>query len=124
MVQYPHRSRVRWQGDSLDVLKTFPDSVKENIGGDLSRLECGEEPLDFKPMGNVLTGVSELRDRHGRAWYRLMYCSKGGLIFVLHCFQKKTNQTEQKDIETARERLKVVNETIAIHQRREKHGPK
>ena len=124
MVQYPRESRVRWQGDSLDVLKSFPDSVKENIGGDLSRLELGEEPLDSRLMGKVLPGVSELRDHHDRAWYRLMYCPKEGLIFVLHCFQKKTNQTEQKDIETARERLKVVNETIAIQRKRGKHGQK
>ena len=43
MVQYPYKSLVRWQGDSLEILKTFPDAVKENIGGDLSRLECGED---------------------------------------------------------------------------------
>src|SRR5271155_1367163 len=122
MVQYPRKSRVRWQGNSLEVLKSFPNSVKENLGGDLSRPESGEEPLDFKPMGKVLPGVSELRDHYDRAWYRLMYFPKGGLIFVLHCFQKKSAQTEQKDIDTTRERLKVVNETIAIRKKREPHG--
>lgn len=118
MVQYPQKSRVRWQGNSLEVLRSFPDAVKQNIGGDLSRLESGEPPLDSKPMGSALPGVSELRDQYGRAWYRLLYIPRGGLIFVLHCFQKKTNQTEQKDIETARERLKVVNETIALRMKR------
>lgn len=124
MVQYPQKSRVRWQGDSLEILKSFPDPVKENMGGDLSRLELGEEPLDCRPMGTVLPGVSELRDHYNKAWYRLMYCPKEGLIFVLHCFQKKTNQTEQKDIDTTRERLKVVSETIAIRKKEEKRGKK
>jgi phage-related protein len=118
VVQYPQKSRVRWQGNSLEVLRSFPDAVKQNIGGDLSRLESGDPPLDSKPMGSVLPGVSELRDQYGRAWYRLLYIPRGGLIFVLHCFQKKTNQTEQKDIETARERLKVVNETIAVRKKK------
>jgi phage-related protein len=117
VVQYPHKSRVRWQGNSLEVLRSFPDAVKQNIGGDLSRLESGESPLDSKPIGGVLPGVSELRDQYGRAWYRLLYIPRGGLIFVLHCFQKKTNQTEQRDIDTARERLKLVNETIALRKK-------
>ncbi|HEY0704143.1 MAG TPA: type II toxin-antitoxin system RelE/ParE family toxin [Candidatus Acidoferrales bacterium] len=107
----------------MEVLRSFPDAVKQNIGGDLSRLESGEPPLDSKAMGSVLPGVSELRDQYGRAWYRLMYTRREGLIFVLHCFQKKTNQTEQRDIETARERLKVVNETIALL-RKKKDGKK
>jgi phage-related protein len=47
----------------------------------------------------------------------LLYIPRGGLIFVLHCFQKKTNQTEQRDIDTARERLKLVNETIALRKK-------
>ena len=118
MVQYPHKAGFGGRVTRWEILKTFPDAVKENIGGDLSRLECGEEPLDFKSMGGVLSGVSELRDRHGRAWYRLMFCSMTGLILVLHCFQKKTNQTKQRDIETTRQRLKVVNETIAIRKKR------
>ena len=100
MVQYPHKAGFGGRVTRWEILKTFPDAVKENIGGDLSRLECGEEPLDFKSMGGVLSGVSELRDRHGRGWHRLMYCSKAGLIFVLHCFQKK-RQTRQSS-ETSR----------------------
>jgi phage-related protein len=87
-------------------------------------LELGQEPLDFKPIGKVLPGVSELRDGYDGAWYRLMYFPKGGLIFVLHCFRKKANQTAQKDIETTRERLRIANETIAMQRKRDKHGEK
>jgi phage-related protein len=32
------------------------------------------------------------------------------VVYVLHCFEKRTAQTEQKDIEVARERLKRLRE--------------
>jgi phage-related protein len=82
--------------------------VKQDIGGDLRRLEDREHPLDSKPMGKVLPGVSELRDEHQGSWYRLLYWLNAGWIYVLHCFQKKTNQTSQSDIELAKTRMKNV----------------
>ena len=43
MVQYPHKAGFGGRVTRWEILKTFPDAVKENIGGDLSRLECGED---------------------------------------------------------------------------------
>lgn len=36
-----------------------------------------------------------------------------GLIYVLHCFTKTTNQTAQSDIKTARDKLRALNLEIA-----------
>lgn len=104
------RSRVRWEGDTLKKIRSWPKDVRANIGGDLDRLERGEEPLDFKPLGRSLPGVSELRDRDKDFWYRLFYWLHGGWIYVLHCFTKKTNQTPQRDLEIARRRMKAVQQ--------------
>lgn len=115
-------SRIRWCGNSDEVIRQWPEGVRFNIGGDLDRLENRLEPLDFDSMGKVLPGVYELRDRDTNRWYRLLYAHLEGLIYVLHCFTKTTNQTTQSDINIARDRLKILNEEISDRQKEKKHG--
>jgi phage-related protein len=102
------KSRIKWEGNSNKEIRSWPDEVRENIGGELNRLEHHEEPLDSEWMGKVLPGVQELRDEHQGIWYRLMYLLHVGWIYVLHCFQKKTNQTSQADIEIAKKRMQAI----------------
>jgi phage-related protein len=108
MANEDSKSRIKWEGDSLEEIRSWPADVKQDIGGDLRRLEDREQPLDSKPMGKVLPGVSELRDEHLGAWYRLLYWLNAGWIYVLHSFQKKTNQTSKGDIDLAKERMKRI----------------
>jgi phage-related protein len=115
-------SRIRWCGDSNGIIRKWPEGVRFNIGGDLERLDNRQEPLDFGPMGHVLPGVYELRDRDPNCWYRLLYIHLEGLIYVLHCFTKTTNQTAQSDINIARDRLKILNEEISERQKEAKRG--
>jgi phage-related protein len=98
--------RIKWEGDSLKEIRSWPKDVKANIGGDLRRLEDREQPLDSKPMGKSLPSVSELRDEHEGVWYRLMYTLHIGWVYVLHCFTKKTNQTSKRDVELTLNRMK------------------
>lgn len=102
---------VVWLGDSLDVLRRFPRAVQGDLGYALERVQRGQMPPDSKPMRTVGPGVYELRDQDERAWYRVFYLKKiADVFYVLHCFEKRTAQTEKKDIEVARERLKRLNE--------------
>jgi phage-related protein len=82
--------------------------VKENIGGELERLEHHEEPLDSKWMGKVLPGAQELRDEQKGVWYRLLYWLHDRWIYVLHCFKKTTNKTSKADINIARDRMSKI----------------
>jgi phage-related protein len=102
--------QIEWgEWDAFEVLCGFPKSVRANIGGDLRRMQNGLRPLDSAPMPGVGPGVYELRDEDGRTWYRLIFLKKtAGRIWVLHAFEKRTNRTEQRDIETALLRLKQV----------------
>jgi phage-related protein len=115
------QTRIRWLGDSQRIIRSFSKDARQNLGNDLQRLDDGEEPLDFAPMGAVLAGVFELRDRDSEHWYRVLYISLEGLIYVLHCFTKATNQTPQKEIETARKRLQLVRQEIAKRKKETKH---
>jgi len=102
---------VVWLGDALEVLRGFPAPVQGDLGYALYQVQLGQMPPDSKPMRTVGPGVYELRDQDERAWYRVFYLKKiANLVYVLHCFEKRTAQTEQKDIEVAKERLKRLRE--------------
>ena len=99
-----------FRGDSIWVLRGFPDAVKGDLGYALELVQRGQTPLDRKPVRTVGPGVYELREQNAEKWYRVLYAREGGTIHVLHCFEKRSNAIEQKDIETARTRLKRVLE--------------
>jgi len=101
---------VVFQVNSKQILHSFPDRVKNDLGYALYRLQLGQIPPDRKPVHTVGTGVYELREDDARAWYRVLYVRREKVIQVLHCFEKRTNAIEQKDIETAKVRLRRVLE--------------
>lgn len=107
----PELAEVLWLGDSRVVLRSFPGRVQGDLGYALYQVQLGQMPPDSKPMKTVGPGVYELREQDERAWYRVFYLKKiAGVIYVLHCFEKRTGQTERKDIEVAKERLKRLHE--------------
>lgn len=99
-----------FQGDSVRALRGFPADVRQDLGYALYQLQFGQTPLDRKPVRTVGPGVYELREQDADKWYRVLYAREGSTIHVLHCFEKRSNAIEQKDIETARTRLKSVLE--------------
>jgi phage-related protein len=105
----PVEASIAWEGDSKEVLSSFPDAVKRNLGFDLRLLQQGRHPMDYRPMSSIGQGVFELRDQDERAWYRVIYLSRiRNVIHVLHCFEKRSRETPLKEIHTARQRLKEV----------------
>ena len=101
---------LAFQGGSIGALRGFPAGVRQDLGYGLYQLQLGQTPLDRKPVRTVGPGVYELREQDAEKWYRVLYVREGGTIHVLHCFEKRSNAIEQKDIETARTRLKRVLE--------------
>jgi phage-related protein len=69
-------------------------------------------------MGAILAGVFELRDEDSDCWYRVLYARLEGVVYVLHCFKKKTNKTPLNDIEVARTRLSALKERLAVLKKR------
>lgn len=58
-------------------------------------------------MVSVGSGVKEIRVRDEHGIFRVIYVAKfSDAIYVLHCFQKKTQQTSQQDIDLAKSRYK------------------
>jgi phage-related protein len=112
---------IAWEGDSREVLTGFPDGARQNLGFQLWRLQRGERPRDYRPLPSIGTGVFELRDQDERAWYRVVYLSRiGDVIYILHCFEKKSREMPRKDFEKAKKRLKAVRARLAEEKRHEK----
>ena len=64
-------------------------------------------------MESVGPSVWELKEQDERAWYRVMYLSKiDNVIYVLHCFEKRSRKTDKRDLEVAKERLARVRQRI------------
>ncbi len=102
-----------WLGDSKKIIRRFPADVREDLGGDLRRLQKGERALDSGPMAPALPGVFELRAEDKDLWYRVFYHMREGIIYVLHCFTKKTNTTSQGDVEIGRKRMSELKQRLA-----------
>ena len=114
---------VVWEGDSREVLQAFPEEVRQNLGFQLWQLQQGERPGDYRPLPSIGTGVFELRDQDERAWYRVVYLSRiNDVIYVLHCFEKKSREMPRKEFEKAKQRLKAVKARWAEEKKREKRG--
>ena len=76
-------------------------------GYQLSEVQLGNEPDDWKPMKAVGAGVREIRIREAAGAFRVIYLATlPDRVLVLHAFQKKTQQTAQRDIELAARRLR------------------
>ncbi|UMV02012.1 type II toxin-antitoxin system RelE/ParE family toxin [Shigella flexneri] len=53
--------------------------------------------------------MREIRTRDADGIYRVMYIAKfEEAVYVLHCFQKKTQTTSQSDVDLAKRRYKEL----------------
>lgn len=98
-------------GSSYSDLLAFPKVPRREAGFQLGKVQAGLEPADWKPFDEVGAGTREIRIRDAKGIFRVMYVAKfGEAVYVLHCFQKKTQSTttQDKDIAMARYRA-VVN---------------
>jgi len=98
---------ISFLGDSRDAIRDFPDAPRYRAGVELRAVQNGLEPDDWKPMKTVGPGVREIRIRDTTGAFRIIYLATlADRVLVLHAFQKKTQQTAQRDIELATKRLK------------------
>jgi phage-related protein len=100
---------IEFLGSSLKDLCQFPEEARRTAGRQLDRVQHGVEPNDWKPMNTVGPGVSEIRIKDEHGIYRVLYVAKfADAIYVLHCFQKKTQKTSASDLHIATQRYKEL----------------
>ena len=98
---------VEFRGSALTDLRTFPVSARREAGYQLDQVQHGGEPDDWKPMGTIGQGVREIRIRDENGVFRVIYIAKfADAVYVLHCFQKKTQKTSKADMDLAAKRYR------------------
>jgi phage-related protein len=98
---------VKFEGDSLETLRAFPEGIRRDIGRQLHALQRGELPHSAKPLNTGMPGVWELRTKDESGQYRAAYVQiVKDQIHVLHCFKKKTAKTGRADLEKTQRRYR------------------
>jgi phage-related protein len=95
------RKPVEFRGSALDDLRALPQAARREAGHQLDQVQHGREPDDWKPMNTVGRGVREIRIRDAAGAFRVLYVAKFDAVYVLHCFQKKTQKTSKADLNLA-----------------------
>jgi len=102
-----------FRGSALADLRAFPILTRREAGFQLDRVQNGEEPADWKPMATIGKGVREIRIRDEAGAFRVIYVARfAGTLYVLHCFQKKTQKTSQQDLNLASKRYRELAQEL------------
>ena len=87
----------------------FPKIPRKEAGFLLGRVQAGLDPADWKPFDEVGAGTREIRISDAKGIFRVMYVAKfEEAVYVLHCFQKKTQATSKQDKDIAAARYRAV----------------
>lgn len=83
--------------------------ARKETGVQLHKVQLGLEPSDWKPMTTVGPGVREIRVRDATGAFRVLYvASIGDAVYVLHAFQKETQQTVKRNLDLAASRFRQI----------------
>lgn len=100
---------LRWLGDSQKAIRAFPKEAQNDAGFELFEVQMGRPASDFKPMPSIGQGVEELRIWVESGTYRVIYLARlPEAVYVLHAFQKKSQQTNARDLLLAQKRLEAL----------------
>lgn len=104
---------IEFLGSALDDLRDFPLDVRREAGYQLDQVQNGRDPDDWKPMNTVGAGVREIRIRDAAGAFRVIYVAKlVDAVYVLHCFQKKTEKTSKTDLDLATRRFRDLMQEL------------
>jgi phage-related protein len=100
---------LRWVGSAYDDLLAFPVDIRRQAGFQLSKVQAGLEPGDWKPFGDIGPGTREIRLREASGAFRVIYVARfEEAVYVLHRFQKKIQATSPKDRHIAVVRYQAI----------------
>lgn len=75
----------------------------------MGKIQAGLDPDDWKPFDSIGAGTREIRIKEADGIYRVMYVTKFvEALYVLHCFQKKTQKLSPHDKQIAETRYRAI----------------
>ncbi len=112
--------RLDFVGSSREDLREFPEEVRQDVGFALFQIQKGAKPAFAKPLkGFGGAGVLEIIENFYGSAYRVVCTVKfEKVVYVLHCFQKKSRhgiKTPQQEIDLIKRRLNAAEEDYKSH---------
>ena len=68
--------RLDWWADALDVLRSCPEAVQNDVGYALHLAQSGEKAGSAKPLPSIGKGVFAITTDHDRETYRTFYVAR------------------------------------------------
>ena len=82
----------------------MPEDARRDISVELTLVQGGDLPTDWKPIRGAGAGVMEIRV-HRPGEFRVIYVAKfAEAVYVLHAFGKKSQKTPRTDLDLAKRR--------------------
>lgn len=79
----------------------------QQVGHYIYLVQLGENPPGTKAMSTVGAGCREICVAENDGWFRVFYVATlGSVVYVLHAFQKKSNQTPKSAIDVGKQRYR------------------
>ena len=104
---------IEFCGSALKDLRAFPILVRREAGYQLDQVQHGCAPNNWKRMTIIGQGALEIRIHDEAGAFRVIYVAKfADTVYVLHCFQKKTQQTSKADLDLATKRYRNLLKEI------------
>ena len=95
--------QIVFQGNALEKLRDFPADARQEAGYQLSKVQLGGEPTNWKPMKSIGLGVREIRIRANDGAYRVIYVANfADVVHVLNAFEKKQQKTPKSELDIAK----------------------
>lgn len=116
----PALKPVIWMGTAFNDLRAFPVEVRKDAGYQLHKIQSGLDATDWKSMAEIGPGVAEIRLRDRTSAYRIFYIARfEEAIYILHCFNKRSQRTALADKTLARLRYRdVIEHHRSQHEKR------
>ena len=100
-------------GGADEELREFPSLARHRAGYQLYLVQKGDSPSDSKPLASVGPGCREIRVRESSGAYRVLFVASVGTdVYVLHCFQKKSQRTPQAAVALGKRRYQEMMEIV------------
>lgn len=121
----PPHDPLEWVGRALEEPRALPEEVRRAAGFALRFAQAGVKADSVKPLkGFKGAGVLEVVENFDGNTYRAVYTVRFvGVVYVLHCFQKKSKSgiaTPHLTLELIQRRLRVAEQMYK--ERKKKHG--
>lgn len=104
---------VVFLGGADEELRRFPAVARQRAGYQLYLVQMGDAPYDAKPMPSVGQGCQEIRVREASGTFRVFFVANVGRdVYVLHCFQKKSQRTPAAALALGQRRYREMIEIV------------